>query len=70
MEVLFSRYGSYRLEKELQFLFGSSLRALGLHTLPLSYTHNNHSCKQTLMQTDTHAPTLSFTHTLSRSNIH
>lgn len=29
MEVLFSRYGSYRLEKELQFLFGPSLRALG-----------------------------------------
>ena len=29
MEILFSRYGSYRLEKELQFLFGPSLRALG-----------------------------------------
>ena len=48
MEVLFSRYGSYRLEKELQFLFGSSLRALGIyshthtcyHSFTLSLTHS------------------------------
>ena len=62
MEVLFSRYGSYRLEKELQFLFGPSLRALGRHSCALCYTH---SLGYALRQSYTHFCTISYLHAIT-----